>query len=314
MKIPSIKEIKLKQIPPIAAAIIIFIGTIVFWGNAALVGNVIILGVLVGTLPYILLSYLEYQQVRAIEEQLPAFLLDLSEAAKTGLSLPEALKTVGRTDYGKLSIELKKINDQISWGIPVQEALDKFSKRMYKSDMVRRVMRIINEAYNSGGDIVRTMESTAADIVAIREAEKDRKTITYQHVMVMYAIYFIFIGIVIGLSRTLIPMLQLNAQTSALGGILSFQDPCATCSLSSNFFCISCTTFLGTCQLFFLGSGTTCYYRALFLLMVIVQGIFSGLVAGQIGENSVLAGFKHSVIMTSVGFATLLILLQVGWF
>ena len=46
--------------------------------------------------------------------------------------------------------------------------------------------------------------------------------------------------------------------------------------------------------------------------MVLVQGIFSGLVSGQIGEDSVVAGFKHSVIMTTAGFAILILFFVYG--
>ena len=46
--------------------------------------------------------------------------------------------------------------------------------------------------------------------------------------------------------------------------------------------------------------------------MVVIQGIFAGLVAGQIGENSIVAGLKHSLIMTLSGFSILLILFQSG--
>jgi len=46
--------------------------------------------------------------------------------------------------------------------------------------------------------------------------------------------------------------------------------------------------------------------------MVVIQGIFTGLVAGQIGEGRIIAGFKHSAIMTISGFAVLMILFQTG--
>ena len=62
-----------------------------------------------------------------------------------------------------------------------------------------------------------------------------------------------------------------------------------------------------------ISQGGTCYYNALFVLMAVVQGIFSGLVAGQIGEGSVSAGVKHSIIMTIAGFGTLFILLKIGF-
>ena len=47
--------------------------------------------------------------------------------------------------------------------------------------------------------------------------------------------------------------------------------------------------------------------------MVVIQGIFTGLVVGQIGEGKLIAGVKHSLIMTSAGFAILMILFQSGF-
>jgi len=89
-----------------------------------------------------------------------------------------------------------------------------------------------------------------------------------------------------------------------------FTDPCEICLTNPGIYCINCSVFSVVCQMF--GIETSCYYYALFLLMAIVQGIFSGLVAGQIGEGSVTAGLKHSSIMTISGFSILLFLLKTG--
>ena len=155
------------------------------------------------------------------------------------------------------------------------------------------------------------METTASDMLALRETEKERKTMVLQHVMVIYAIYFIFLGIIIGLSKTLMPVLEINTEAAAIGGLCTFQDPCLVC-LASNPLCISCAIFGVVSQMFNLGTGAVAYYNSLFVLMALIQGIFSGLVAGQIGENSVIAGVKHSVIMTGIGFSALVLLLQTG--
>jgi len=302
-------KIKTKHLPLIVAGILTLIG-LFFYNNISIMGNFILLAAVIGIIPYALLTYFEFKRIKDIEDRLPTFLLDLAEAQKVGMTLPEGLKQLSRTDYGKLSAEIKKMNDQISWGIPVQDVMNNFAERMRRSKLIGRVVRIINEAYNSGGDIARTMEATASDITAIKEAEKERKSVTSQHMMVMYAIYYIFIGIVIGLSQTLIPMLKLNIQAGSIGGIMAFQDPCLVCAGNPNIICISCSIFSILCQMFVLGTGGPCYYNALFILMSIVQGIFTGLVAGQIGEGSVIAGIKHSIIMTASGFGVLLIMLK----
>jgi len=298
-----------KYIPAIIAAVLIII-SMFFYENIGLMGNIILLAIIIGIVPYAFFSYFEYKKIKSMEDQLPLFLLDLSEAQKIGMTLPEALKQVSSTDYGKLTEEIKKINYQLSWGIPIQETLNNFASRMKKSKLIRRVVRIINEAYNSGGDIARTMEATASDITAIKEAEKERRAVTYQHMLIMYAIYYIFIGIVIGLSQTLIPLMELNVQSGIAGSIMAFSDPCEACVNNPSIYCINCSVFSVVCQMF--GIEKSCYYYALFLLMAIVQGIFSGLVAGQIGEGSVTAGLKHSSIMTISGFSILLFLLKAG--
>lgn len=300
-----------KKIPLIIAAVLFVIGLFLY-ENISLMGNFFLLAFVVGITPYALLSYFEYARIKSIEDQLPTFLLDLAEAQKIGMTLPEALKQVSKTDYGKLSAEVKKINDQLSWGVPVQDVMNNLAKRLKKSKLTGRIVRIINEAYNSGGDIARTMEATASDVTAIKEAEKDRKSVTHQHMLIMYAVYYIFIGIVIGLSQTLIPLLELNIEAGAIGGILAFQDPCTICIDNPNIYCINCSVFSVMCQMFGLGTGGSCYYNALFLLMAIVQGIFAGLVAGQISEGSVIAGLKHSIVMTSSGFGILLLLITFG--
>ena len=91
---------------------------------------------------------------------------------------------------------------------------------------------------------------------------------------------------------------------------MAFQDPCTPCATNPNIFCASCSIFSIVCQMFALGAGGACYYNALFMVMAIVQGIFTGLVAGQIGEGSVIAGVKHSIIMTTSGFSALLIMFK----
>jgi len=303
-------QIDTKKLPIIAAAILMLIGVIFFNSNPGLMANFILLGLVVGAVPYFILSYFEYQKIKVIEDQLPNFLLDLAEAQKAGMSLPKALKIVSNTDYGRLTPEIKKISDQMSWGIPIQDALERFGWKMRKSHMIRRVVRILIESYESGGDIRKTMETTAEDITAVKDAEKERKSMMFQHVMVMYAIYFIFIGIIIGLSGTLIPMLEMNVDSSQMGGILSFQDPCSGVVGIGG---LACSIYGFVCKMFALGTGATCYYHALFLLMVVVQGIFTGLVAGQIGEGSIIAGIKHSLIMTFAGFGILLLMLQTGF-
>lgn len=299
--------------PPIAAGIFLLTGAAFFYNDAGLLGNFVIISMLVGFLPFIIVAYFNHEKIRAIEEQFPIFLRDMAETQKAGTSLPDAFRSATRTDYGKLSKEIKKISDQLSWGIPLQEVLNRFSARMKNSELITRSTRIMNEAYSSGGDIAETMESVATDVNLIKESEKERTGSMTQHISIMYIIYFVFIAIVISLSKTLFPMLEMNIGGGFAGGGMGggFNDPCVSCA-AGNIMCVSCSTFTTLSMMFSFGTGAIAYYRSLFFSMIIIQGIFSGLIAGQISSNSAVAGVKHSVILTAAGFGIFMIALRLG--
>lgn len=299
------------HIPPLAGGIILLAGIALFNNDAGLLGNFVIISLLVGFLPFIFVAYFNNERIRAIEEQFPIFLRDIAESQKAGTSLPDAFRSATGTDYGKLSKEIKKISDQLSWGIPLQEVLNRFSARMKNSELITRSARIMNEAYSSGGDIAETMDSIATDVNTIKESQKERTSSMTQHISIMYIIYFVFIAIVISLSKTLFPMLEMNLGGGFGGGSSGFNNPCASCA-AGNIMCVSCSTFTTLSLMFSFGTGAIAYYRALFFSMIIVQGIFSGLIAGQIGSNSALAGVKHSVILTAAGFGIFMIALRLG--
>ncbi len=303
-------QFDLKKIPAVLAVFILVFGIILFRNDIGIIGNFVIIAMLIGVLPYVLMSYFDYQKIKLIEEQFPTFLRDLAESQKAGTNLPDALRNASKVDYGRLTGEIKRISDQLSWGVPLQEVLDRFSKRMRKSDLIARSVRLINEAYSSGGDIAETMEANAVDVNAIKEAEKERRSMMAQHVTMMYMIYFIFVGIVLALSKTLLPMLEMNV-AGGLVGFGGFQDPCIGCP-AGGFFCVSCSTFSTISSVFSLGAGAAAYYRSIFLSMILIQGIFTGIVSGQIGENSAMAGVKHSLIMTAVGFGVFIIAFRLG--
>jgi flagellar protein FlaJ len=222
-----------------------------------------------GSAPYLLFQYQKYQRLKKIEEALPGFLRDITESHRSGISLPQAIIGRSRTDYGELSPEVKIMSAQLSWGIPFPDVLENFSLKMKGSAYIQRSMAIIMEAYRSGGDISEAMESVAQNARILKDLEADRSSKLSQQVMIMYVIFFIFLGMLIALHKILTPLFSLG-QASELGG--------------------------GFMQL----SYGPSYYRTLFFHMVLIQAFFNGILAGQLGEGSVVAGLKHSAVMLGV--------------
>ena len=64
--------------------------------------------------------------------------------------------------------------------------------------------------------------------------------------------------------------------------------------------------------LFSAKTGVGTYYVAMFFVIVLIQALFTGLIAGQLGENSVLAGTKHSIIMLLASFGIFVFATRTG--
>src|SRR3989344_815699 len=179
-----------KNIPPVLSALMVTAAAVLSRGDPSLLAVTTLFAIIVGASPYFLYNYFRVKHVHEMEDQLPNFLRDLVEAIKSGMNLAAAMDNASRADYGRLSGEIKKIHYQMTWGVPFDEAMLAFAKRMKDSDLVARSVRIIIEARKSGGDVVAIMETIASDAAIIKEAEKERKSKTSQQVFVMYLIYF----------------------------------------------------------------------------------------------------------------------------
>ena len=136
--------------------------------------------------------------------------------------------------------------------------------------------------------------------------EAERESLVKQHVMIMYGIFFMFLGIAIMIIFVMVPMIQAQPEVTSGAFGLQFSNPCA----GAGFF--PCNFFNSLGILFEIPQGITLYYTSLFFTIVIIQGLFSGLIAGQLGENSIMAGTKHSLIMVTVALGVFLFLAKTG--
>jgi hypothetical protein len=160
------------------------------------------------------------------------------------------------------------------------------------------------------------MDSLASNIEMIKEVQEEKSILLNQQVILMYAIFFIFLGITIALLKFLVPLLQ--TQAGSADSLLILQgfgtNPCSICTENPEPSCLGCTIFLGVSASFGFGGveDPASYYRALFLTMIVVQGFFTGLIAGQISSDSLAAGAKHSLILTISGFIIYMFVVKAG--
>lgn len=290
------------------SALLIFLGILL--GDPGVLGNIIIITIFITAVPYFIFKYSAYMWVKGAENDFPNFVRDLADSVRS-MPLPEALGIVSKSNYGNLTPEIRSIYNRMTWGTPFLRALEIFEKKVESSKIITEALMILKESYSSGGNMVSTLESISRDMVMLREADQERSSMLQQHIMVMYAIFFMFLGISMMIIFVMVPMIETtgDAGGGAFGQSLVFSNPCppgGSMIFPCGFY-IAIATTLGISA-----EKIGAYYISLFFSSLIIQGIFVGLITGQLGENSVTAGVKHSIIMVFIAISVFLFLSRMG--
>ncbi|MFQ5647893.1 MAG: type II secretion system F family protein [Candidatus Aenigmatarchaeota archaeon] len=306
LKLGKMPANKTTLISVVVALLLIIVGLIM--GDMALLGNLVIIAIFAVVLPLFFHRYSRFNRIKALEEQFPNFVRDLADSVRSGMSFKEAMAIASRANYGKLTEEIKLMHNRLSWDTPMMRVWDIFGKRVKESKLITEALNIMKESQLSGGNVAATLDSIARDMVMFKEVEAERQSLVHQHVLIMYGIFFMFLGIAIMIIFVMVPMIKTQPQVAvgALG--VQFTDPCAGVAF------FPCNFFQALGVIFAMPAGITLYYTALFFTVVLIQGFFTGLIAGQLGENSVIAGTKHSLIMVTVALGVFLFMAKTGMF
>lgn len=281
-------------------------------------GSVMILGLILAVLPYGIISFLKNRAIREVEDQFPMFLKDLAESKRGGMTILQAFESAKETDYGRLNSEIEQIHDELTWGIPLPEVMERFSNRMNSSAVIQESISILLQSFRSGGNITKTIESIAEDSTQLKETVQKKNSKIKQQILIMYVIYFLFVGITIGIYMMLSQLLGLGSSTAGalqntefLGGSGGVTNYCSgeiiyaepLCSTAKIFGFVpgNITDFTSEYSTTY-RYGQMAYYKALLFTMLMVQGVSTGAVAGQISEGSPSAGVKHALIMIPIAF------------
>ena len=152
-------------------------------------------------------------------------------------------------------------------GVSFEDALSAFAKRV-GTVLTQRTVPMIIEASRSGGRVEKVFDPMGKFVQTTLFLEKERKTQTRPYIAIIYIALFVFLFTIVLLFRT--------------------------------FF----TSVEGVPTLVAATSSPSDLQRT-FLHMTLVQGFFGGLVAGKMGEGTMSAGLKHSLIMMILGYVAL---------
>lgn len=272
------------------------------------ISNALILFAFMLLLPLIILRYQRERAIREMEEKMPIFLRDLVESLNAGIPFHQAIKASSKIDYGELSKEIKKMANQISWGMPVNKVLDQFIERVKSSKKLYMSLKILRESYFTGGDIISTLNSVADSLTQLNEIERERRSILNQYVVLIYAIVFIFVSILIAINRLMIPIFHASEMQG--GEFIGIASPCTdNPSFVCEIFSIPAALIFGVKD----PRSLSGYYISIFFYMSTIIALTCGIIVGEISERSILAGIKHSLILTIAVWGLLLLLKVVNF-
>ncbi len=256
----------------ILAAAIVVLGYLTPWKGFTL-DEYVFFALIVAISPTAILNYVEYRWRKAVDERLPDLFRSIVQGQETGMTLPQALENAAKRNYGPLTVELKKMVSQISWGMPFEEALLALGRRV-NTVLVQRTVPLVIEASRSGGHVEKVFDPMGKFVQSTLLLDKERRNQTRPYVAIIYVAFFVFLFTIVLLFQSFfvsiegLPLLSPSTMSSE-------------------------------------------QMRRIFFHMTTIQALFGGLVAGKMGEGTINAGLKHSLVMMLCGYIALKIFLGV---
>ncbi|MBS3054965.1 MAG: type II secretion system F family protein [Candidatus Aenigmarchaeota archaeon] len=224
-------------------------------------------------LPIILYKYNQHNAIKHLEELFPVFLRDFVEAIRGGMTVPQAFNTIQKNDYKSLNPFIKKMAAQMDWGVPVDKVLLRFAKNS-KSKLIARVVSSVVESHRFGGNLADTFDALSNTSLEVDRLRQERKLYLSSQMMTGYIVFFVFLSVIIGLQKFLVPSLaQVSGEDIGLSGLGGATNP-----------------------------NIAAEYSAIFRNLILLQGGFAGLAVGKMSEGSTVSGLKHSMFMMVIGF------------
>jgi flagellar protein FlaJ len=250
---------------PIAVAV----GLLLYFGIHLDITACAILGGLIAATPYAVVYEIRQRKIGQFEKTLLDFLRSVSSGIKSGLTLPASLRVAATSDLGSLTGEVRRMTADLGWGTSATEALDRFERRVGSSEHVSRATRTIKKASAADEDIADVLDILMRDVATRRELERERKGAMGIYNIIMLIMFGIF----------------LFAVYMIVGNVLLIQGPAG-----------------GGESLIFSGIDIP-FVVTLFMHATILEGVFTGLVAGQTSTGDVRSGVKYSIMMVLLAYA-----------
>ena len=228
----------------------------------------VIIALLIVLIPYAIFYEIWSRKVLGIQELIPDFLERMAGINQVGLTIAQAIAIMVNTNLGLLSYEIRRIKRDMEWGANFTIALMRFEERV-RTPSIARTVTLITKASEMSGQIGVVLSIASSDAKMNELLKKERIGEMFIYTAIVYLAFFVFLFVVGVLATQFLPVLgsiptKGLPTTGALAGI-------------------------GTTPLVTI--NRILYHACL------VQAIFSGMIAGQMGESSVASGVKHTCVL-----------------
>lgn len=151
----------------LAATLVMAIaGFLLFLAFDSVLWICLLAALLIGALPYALLSYLERRRQQKLESQLPDVLEFIARAMQAGHAFNSALQMAATESPQPIGFEFQTAFNQVNLGMPVQKAMKGLAQRIDCADMrYFSVAVLINREV--GGDLAGLLRNVA-DLIRAR--------------------------------------------------------------------------------------------------------------------------------------------------
>jgi flagellar protein FlaJ len=211
-----------------------------------------------------------YRWKRQVNRNIPRLLRDVAEAVRSGVTLPRALEEASQRDYGPISKELEHTISMFILGASWEDSLMSLAQRLRQPSALR-LSTILIEAHQTGGKMIEVLDASVDLFSSLDEHREEQHTNMRPYMMTIYmsTIIFLIIAYVV-LHQFLTPLSTASAdaavrESGLLTGVLDIN-----------------------------------YYTSILFWASIIESLFGGLVAGKIGDGTLSAGLRHSVILAII--------------
>ncbi len=250
----------------VLAAVIVLCGFLTFWPTTTF-DEFAFFAVIMAVFPSAMMNYMDYKWKKAIDEHMPNLFSSIVQAQETGMTLPQAIEEASKRDYGPLTQELKKMTMQISWGMSFEESLLSLEKRV-NTALIHRTIPLIIEAGKSGGRVEEVFDPMGKFVQTTLLLDKERQTQTRPYIAIIYVAFFVFLFTIILLFKSFFSDVQGLSMLAA-------------------------------------GAVPPTTIERIFFHLTSIQAFFGGLVAGKMGDGTIKAGLRHSLVLMLCGYIAL---------